>query len=81
MAESVLQVEGLLKSPVFLSFQESTIVERTRKFRDNLAPLPGQLFEAKTDKGKSQTLEPRKRKLPKVNQGANTKQLTLFNFS
>jgi len=56
------------------------LLEQAQKFLENLALSGEQLLEAKADKGKSQTLEPRRRKHSMVNQGANTKQLTLFDF-
>jgi transposase len=81
-ADNILARLGDVEIPRFLGYKKAKeiLLERTRKFLDSLTPMQGQLFEAKTDKGKSQTLEPRKRKPPSVNQGANIKQLTLFNF-
>ncbi len=81
-AENILARMGDVEISRFLSHKrvKEILLERTRKFLDNLTPFRGQLFEAKADKGKSQTLEPRRRKSSTVNQGANTKQLTLFDF-
>ncbi|MFM7189371.1 MAG: hypothetical protein ACKOX2_00945 [Microcystaceae cyanobacterium] len=81
-ADNILARLEDVEIPRFLSYKKAKeiLLERTRKFLDSLTPIQGQLFEAKAGKDKPQTLEPRKRKPSLVNQGANIKQLTLFNF-
>jgi hypothetical protein len=59
---------------------KDSLREQTRKFLANWTSLQGQLLEATMGMDKPQTLELRKPKLPSVNQGANIKQLTLFNL-
>lgn len=81
-AENILVRMEDVEIPRYLKHEKAKIIllERTQKFLNTLTTSWTEVFEAIPDIDKSQTLEPRKRKVSKVNQGVNTKQLTLFDY-
>ena len=60
------------------------LLERTQKFQDLRSQVTREtwdaVFEAISGKDKPKTLEPKRKSTSKVNQRANHKQLTLFDF-
>ena len=66
---------------------EKILLERTRKFQEQLNKVTevtketwDSVFEAISGKDKPKTLEPKRKRTSRVNQRANYKQLTLFDF-
>ncbi len=81
-AENILVRMGDVEIFRYLKHSTAKIIllERTQKFLNTLTPSWEEVFEAIPDTDKSQTLEPKRRKVSQVNQGVNTKQLTLFDY-